>query len=552
MKRFLTVLFAAVMLMVTLTACDRGGSTNSGAGHSFSYALAGNPDTLDPQLARNESAKTVLCNLFEGLFVIAADGSVQNGVAKSYAVSEDGLTYTIQLREDSYWYCAVDNEHTEDMTELLAEPVNAMDFVYAFRRLFDPLYNSPHRDMYRCLAYAEDIINGQQDPSMIGVYAKKTYELELRLAYAEPDLPRLLAHTAAMPCREAYFEACKGRYGLDEESICGNGSFAMQRWLYDPYGKHNVIQLRRNSKNHEIERVYPVDLTFYIENSVTAAEQLYGAGTTDCLMTCNTTLAAQNKGTAQGVYCRTLGLAANPDSPYANALIRQAFADTVDFSALSDLPADVQTAYGLLPPGVMLLNKSCRELISETGYRSTDITMAQKAFGEGLGQLGVEELPEGKIIVPAGWLDDTLLLALMQQWKDALGVYLSLEEVTEEDYAARLAKGDYILAIAAIEGESNTPEAVFRAYLSHPALAFGDEARHTASINALLEQADAAENRNDSVELYRQAEQQVIQDNLFLPLFYTQRYLLCRENITDVQLDAFGGRLYFSEAKCFD
>lgn len=551
MKRFLTMLCAAVMLLVPLTACERGGSTSSGAGHSFSYALAGNPDTLDPQLAQNDSAKMVLCNLFEGLFVIGADGSVENGVAESYTVSEDGLTYTIRLREDSYWYCAMDDPD-EEIAAMLEAPVNAMDFVYAFRRLFDPLYSSPYRSLYRCISHADAIINGQEDPSMIGVYAKKTYELEIRLAYAEPDLPRLLAETAAMPCRQAYFEACKGRYGLDEESICGNGAFAMKRWLYDPYGSHNVIQLCRNAGNHAVNRVYPVDLTFYIENSIAETEQLYTAGTLDCLMTCNSTLAAQNKGTAEGVFCRTLGLAANPASPYANALIRQAFAYTVDFAALADLPEDVRAAYGLLPPDVTLLNKSCRELISENGYRTTDTEMAKTAFAQGLEQLGVEELPEGRIMVPSGWIEDTLLLGLIQQWKDALGVYLSLDVVSEETYAARLAKGDYILAVAAVEGDHNSPDAVFRAYLSHPAIDFEDMARHTIGLQSLLEQAEAAENLNDSVELYRLAEQQVIQDMLFLPLFYTQRYLLCRENIADVQFDPFGGLLQFAEAKCFD
>lgn len=545
------MLCAAVLLLVSLTSCARRDSTSSGAGHSFFYALAGNPDTLDPQLAQNDSAKIVLCNLFEGLFVIGADGSVENGVAESYTVSEDGLTYTIQLREDSYWYCATDDPD-EEIAAVLEAPVNAMDFVYAFQRLFDPLYHSPYRSMYRCISHADAIINDQEDPSMIGVYAKKTYELEIRLAYAEPDLPRLLAQSPAMPCRQAYFELCKGRYGLDEESVCGNGAFAMKRWLYDPYGSHNVIQLCRNASNHAVDRVYPVDLTFYIENSVAETERLYSAGVLDCLMTCNSSLAAQNKGTVQGVFCRTLSLTANPDSPYANALIRQAFAYTVDFTTLSDMPEDVQVAYGLLPPDVKLLNKSCRELISENGYRTTDSEMAKTAFAQGLEQLGVEELPEGKIMVPTGWIDDTVLLALMQQWKDTLGVYLSLDVVSEEDYAARLVKGDYVLSIVAIEGDDPSPDAVFRDYLSHPAIDFENMAQDTMKLYALLEQAEAAENLNDRVELYRLAEQQVIQDMLFLPLFYTQRYLLCRENIADVQFDPFGGLLQFSEAKCFD
>ncbi len=552
MRRLLSVLLMAALFCVMLTGCQKDQNTKSGAGHSFSYALVGNPDTLDPQCAQNDSAKIVLCNLFEGLFVLDAAGNVQNGVASGYTVSEDGLTYTITLREDSYWYQASFGEESEDRSALLEEPVNAKDFVYAFQRLFDPLYNSPYREQFLCLENAEAIMNGSQHPSMIGVYAKKAYELEIRLSYPEADLPLLLTSVAAMPCRQGYFEACKGRYGLDEESICGNGSFAMQRWLYDPYGKYNVIQLGRNPLNHSVKRVYPVDLTFYIENTQAEAEALYLAGTTDCCMTANLTFASQNKGTAEAVYCRTLGLVAHPDSPYAHPLIRQAFAEAMDLSNLPDAMEGIQIAYGLLPPDATLLNKSCRELISESAYRRWDPEQAKKTFAEGLLQLGAEDLPEGKLLIPTGWLEHTALQAIMQQWKDALGVYLSVEEVSDEEYSRRLSKGEYMLAVVAVEGETASPDAVFRSYLQHPAIDFTDHSSHSAALHSLLQEAAETERFADCIELYRQAEQMVITENLFLPICYAPRYLLCRQDVADVEYDAFRRWLRFSEAKYFD
>ena len=64
--RFAPCLLALLCAVALVTGC--GGSDKTGAGHSFSYTLVGNPDTLDPQLAGNSSARTVLGNLFEGLF----------------------------------------------------------------------------------------------------------------------------------------------------------------------------------------------------------------------------------------------------------------------------------------------------------------------------------------------------------------------------------------------------------------------------------------------------------------------------------------------------
>lgn len=541
MKRLICLLIAAIMTL-SFCSCERNEQSSTGSGHSFAYAIAGNPDTLDPQLAQNASAKQVLHNLFEGLFVMGADGTVQNGVAKEYHISDDGLTYTFILREDCYWYDACRKDATAD---LLAAPVNAMDFVFAFERLFDPLYASPHREQYRCIAGADAIIDGTQDASNIGVYAKKTYELEIRLDTPNGDFLYLLAQTPAMPCRESYFDACKGRYGLDEASVCGNGSFAMQRWLYDPYGKHNVIQLSRNLKNHETKKIYPLDLTIYIENSVSATEQLYTAGKIDCIMTCNNELATTAKGIVTGCDCRTLGLVANPASPYAHALVRQAFANTIDISALSALPDGLQLADGILPPDVLIDGKPCREQLSEKIMRTANRSQAKEDFSAALAELGVEELPEGRIIVPAGWVDDTVMLELIGQWKETLGLYLSLEELSVEDYAKRLQKGDYTLAIAALEGNRNTPDALFTSYLTHPAIDVSQAPVHgTAMSEALTAGATAQQ--------YREIEQQIMHAGLFLPLFYGQRYLICREHITDVQMDAFAGILYFSQAKCFD
>ena len=93
-----TAILLAILLMIFCCACGEDENVIKGAGHSFSYTLVGNPVTLDPQLAENASAETVLCNLFEGLLVRGADGSIQNGAAESYEISDDQLRYTFHLR----------------------------------------------------------------------------------------------------------------------------------------------------------------------------------------------------------------------------------------------------------------------------------------------------------------------------------------------------------------------------------------------------------------------------------------------------------------------
>ena len=57
------------------------------------------PDSLDPQLARMDSALTILRDCYEGLASLARDAKVAPGAASSWTVSDDALTYTLKIRQ---------------------------------------------------------------------------------------------------------------------------------------------------------------------------------------------------------------------------------------------------------------------------------------------------------------------------------------------------------------------------------------------------------------------------------------------------------------------
>lgn len=534
----------ALLLGMALPCC--GGDTPSGAGHSFAYTLVGNPDTLDPQLSENASAKTVLANLFEGLFVIDEAGNVQNGVTESCTVSEDGLRYSIKLRQDSFWYSAIGDGG--DFSEEKRAAVTAMDFVFAFQRLFDPLYHSPYRQTYACLENAEEIISGEQDPSMIGVYARKPYELEIRLAYPNANLPKLLALTPAMPCSRDFFESTKGRYGLDEESVIGNGSFAMRRWLYDPYGKYNVIELERNPLNHEAKPVLPKDVTLYIEETDADAAKIFSNGATDCYTGAQNETFTGAKYTEAGSFSVTAGLLTNPDSSFGNPDIRAALSLALDRSKLPVDGETLKTAQGVIPPASTLLNKSLRELISEDGYARLDVAAAKDSLSKGLYTLERTELQEGKILVPSGLMDYEALSAAAQQWQNTLGIHLSVEEVPDAEYSERLANGDYALALYPLTGDDFGAASVLGRFLTEAPLGCAEN----AALESLLKEAVAAENLTDCVELYRKAEETILSDSCFIPLFYVKRTLVCKKGVEDVVFNPFTGQVRFENAKYFD
>src|SRR5688572_21828957 len=152
---------ALTLALLVITACSR---EPTDAAKSLSpqnkILLRGNgpePDSLDPQKARSNEAHTILRDLCESLTSLARDASVAPGVASEWKVSEDGKTYTFQLRPQARWSNG--------------DRVVAADFVAALRRLVDPATASQYAQVVDVIANAPEIITGKKAPATLGVSA---------------------------------------------------------------------------------------------------------------------------------------------------------------------------------------------------------------------------------------------------------------------------------------------------------------------------------------------------------------------------------------------
>ncbi|MCP6368222.1 ABC transporter substrate-binding protein, partial [Klebsiella pneumoniae] len=72
-------------------------------------------------------------------------------------VSEDGLTYTIKMREDATWSNG--------------DQITAHDFVYAIQRLANPDTAAPYSYLLAGFENAEGVLNGEQAVEELGVEA---------------------------------------------------------------------------------------------------------------------------------------------------------------------------------------------------------------------------------------------------------------------------------------------------------------------------------------------------------------------------------------------
>lgn len=105
MKKLLVALLA-MMMVFSLAACggDNGDNGDSGAiKDTFTYALGGEPNYLDPAIASDSVASYVLNQTYFPLFSIGADGSTVKNACVDYTLDASRTVYTFKLTENNYW-----------------------------------------------------------------------------------------------------------------------------------------------------------------------------------------------------------------------------------------------------------------------------------------------------------------------------------------------------------------------------------------------------------------------------------------------------------------
>lgn len=98
----------------------------------FNINLDQNVTSLDPAFARNQNAIWMINQIFNGLVQVDTALNTIPCIAKTWQMSDDGLTYTFNLRNDVYF------QDDPLFKNGKGRKVVAEDFAYSFYRLIDP------------------------------------------------------------------------------------------------------------------------------------------------------------------------------------------------------------------------------------------------------------------------------------------------------------------------------------------------------------------------------------------------------------------------------
>lgn len=260
-KLFATTALVAALAMPAYAVTPAEGETLA-ENQTYTYWLLDAIKSLDPGKNTDVEGSDVLRQLFEGLMNENAEGEMIPGVAESYEVSEDGLTYTFNLR-DANWSNG--------------DPVTAEDFVYAWQRVVTPAFASEYAWYIELMnvANATQVIAGEMEPSELGVRAVDDKTLEVTLSEPTPYFINTLSLATTYPVPRALVEEL-GDAWIQPQNIVGNGAYTLS--------SHNLgveIVMQKNPEYWDAENVVMETVRGVTVNDNNVALTRYQAGELD-------------------------------------------------------------------------------------------------------------------------------------------------------------------------------------------------------------------------------------------------------------------------------
>ena len=193
----------------------------------FHYNQGAGISSLDPAFARDQSGIWAVNQLYNSILQLDDSLHIRPAIARSWDISDDGLTYTFHLRDD-VWF------HSDGCFRDSTRRVTASDVVYSFRRIRDPRTASPGAWVFNDRLDTVEPFRAVDDSTFV-------------LKLSRPFLP-MLGILTMQYCSVVPREAAE-KYGPDFRSHpVGTGPFRLKIWR-----EGSAMILVRNEKYFERE-----------------------------------------------------------------------------------------------------------------------------------------------------------------------------------------------------------------------------------------------------------------------------------------------------------
>jgi oligopeptide transport system substrate-binding protein len=529
-RKIWTVIVAIVSITCVLAICTSaaavgigtylapGQTTGRHPGQASTGVLrlyAREPVTLDPALAGDANSTEFIDKIFSGLVALDEKLEIVPELAEKWDVSEGGKVYTFHLR---------DGLKFQD-----GAPVTADDFKYTVERLTDPATGSQVASSYvGDIVGAADKLAGQ---------AKEVKGVEV------VD-PRTIRITIDAP--KAYFLSKLSYHTffiLDHRNVEQGGS----NWWLKPNGT-GPFKLATVSK----DAVVLTSNKYYVGGQPPIARveftlrggspmTMYEQGELDATFAAATDIERVTDPTnplnkeLQIIPSLNVWYLAfdTKQPPFDDVKVRQALAYATNKDGIAKVleQKTVIPAKGILPPGLPGYNKDLKSIPFDPAKAKQ--LLAESSYKD------AQHLPPIVFATSAQGGTDPLAASLTIMYSETLGIDVELQQVDWDHFQQDLYQYKYQMFMLGWVGDYPDPEDFLDVIFYS-----GSEQNHSRysnpEVDRLLMAARTEQDRTKRFQLYQQAEQLIVNDSPWVPIYHSTDYVLIKPYVLGLKITPMG------------
>lgn len=477
-------------------------------------------ESWDP--LRDSTAASWTHHVLEGL-MCWEDGQLALGTAESIDISDDGLVYSIKIRDNAKW---------SDGTDVTAE-----QYRYGMMRILDPdnacKYAKESYYIKNGLAYN----SGEATAEDVGIKVVDDKTLEITLEAPCAYFKELLTNKRYAPIRQEIVEG-DVNWWQDPAKFVGNGPFMVE--TMNPTDK---VVLRPNPYYHSKDRVKleeleikfitdsQVELMAFKNNEIQVGI-IPAPEAIDSLKESNELVVTPKL----SIYYLVVN---TQKDEVSDAKVRQALSMAINRQQIVDNVTKGQEvpAYGLCPDIVMDYGKNMpfRDVYPE--YFTENIEKAKELLKEA-GYPDGKGFPKTVYAISSGGEHAKIAQAIQAMWKANLGIEVEIESLETSVFIKERKNGTYPIARYQWSSSYSDPIAWLGLYLST------DENNDSKYVNTaydeLILSAMTEVNVEKRFEMLHEAEEMIINDMAVIPLFYPTNKFYVKNNVKGVGFNADG------------
>ena len=470
--------------------------------------FGGDPVTLDPACASDVSSAEYIVEVFSGLVSFDRDLQIVPDIAKDWDVSDDGTVYTFHLRTNVLFHDS-------------SRRVTASDFKFSLERALNPDTQSTVGEVYLDdIVGAKEFGNGTAD-AVSGINVVDEDTLQITIKQASPFFLDKLTYPTGYVVDQREVKDATCFEGDWTRTPNGTGPFRLKNW---ELGQR--IELEPNANYYLDPKPSLAKVTFILSGGSPLIMyendeiDITGVGIND-IERIRDPNEALNKEFVVADSMDTYYIGFNTEkAPFDDLKVRQALSMAIDKELLASsvLNELVVPAAGVLPPTIPGFNEDLKGL-------TFDPDAARNLLDEAG---GADVLSNVVLLTPGrGASPSDVLEAIVAMWEENLGVVVTIEQEETGTFLRDLDDGNFQLF--SLGWIADYPDAQNFLEIKLHSQSPNNETKYSnPRVDKLLDDARAEKDAAKREDAYRQAEQLIVDDAPWIPLYHGKSSVLIK------------------------